>query len=78
MFAAERVSSVVGEQLWDRHPIPFPSPSANLQVSHSSVLCGSETLLGELARTGSQTHCSPLTGLAAAWQAGCGSRALLK
>lgn len=79
MFAAERVSSVVGESSWhcgtDLFPHPLPAKPG------LAFLCF--VRIGGLAgRTGQDRESDPsfllLTGLAAAWQAGHGSRALLK
>lgn len=80
MFAAERVSSVVGESSWhcgtDLFPHPLPAKPAGFAFLRFVRIGG---LAG---RTDQDRESDPsfllLTGLAAAWQAGRGSRALLK
>lgn len=79
MFAAERVSSVVRGSSWHcrtdlSHPLP--AKPAGLAFLHF-------VLIGDLAgRTDQGRESDPsfllLTGLAAAWQAECSSRTLLK
>lgn len=80
MFAAERVSSVVGGSSWhcgtDLLSHPLPAKRAGLAFLHF-------VWIGDHAgRTDQDRESDPsfllVTSLAAAWQAGRGSRALLK